>query len=46
MARSKKTVAEEAPEAYKDIDAVAEVVARAGIGRVVARIRPIGVIKG
>ncbi|NIA13073.1 MAG: RNA-splicing ligase RtcB [Nitrospiraceae bacterium] len=46
MARSKKTLAEEAPAAYKDIDAVADVVTRAGIGRPVARIRPIGVIKG
>ncbi|MCP4642309.1 MAG: RtcB family protein, partial [bacterium] len=46
MARSKKTVTEESPEAYKDIDAVAEVVERAGIGRKVARIRPLGVIKG
>ncbi len=46
MARSKKTLAEEAPEAYKNIDAVVEVVAKAGLGHPVARIRPIGVIKG
>lgn len=46
MARSKKTLAEESPEAYKDIDAVAEVVAKAGLGRLVVRIRPLGVIKG
>lgn len=46
MARSKKTLTEESPEAYKDIDAVAEVVGKAGIGRAVARIRPVGVIKG
>jgi len=46
MARSKKTLAEESPEAYKDIDAVADVVAKAGIGRPVARIRPLGVVKG
>ena len=46
MARSKKTLTEESPEAYKDIDTVAEVVALSGIGRLVARIRPIGVIKG
>jgi tRNA-splicing ligase RtcB len=46
MARSKKTLAEESPEAYKDIDAVAEVVAKSGIGRPIARIRPLGVIKG
>ncbi len=46
MARSKKTLTEESPEAYKDIDAVADVVNKAGIGRPVARIRPVGVIKG
>jgi tRNA-splicing ligase RtcB len=46
MARSRKTLTEESPEAYKDIDAVADVVAKAGIGRSVARIRPVGVIKG
>jgi len=46
MARSRKTLVEESPEAYKDIDAVAEVVAKSGIGRPVARVRPAGVIKG
>ena len=46
MARSKKTLAEESPGAYKDIDEVADVVAKAGIGHPVARIRPLGVIKG
>jgi tRNA-splicing ligase RtcB len=46
MARSKKTIAEEAPEAYKDIDRVVEVVHRAGIATKVAKLRPLGVIKG
>ncbi len=46
MARSKKTLAEEAPGAYKDVDAVVDVVQAAGIGRRIARIRPVGVIKG
>jgi len=46
MARSKKTLVEEAPGAYKDVDVVVDVVERAGIGRRVARIRPAGVIKG
>ncbi len=46
MARSKKTVTEESPDAYKDVDHVANVADRAGIGKRVARIRPIGVIKG
>lgn len=45
-ARSKKTVTEESPDAYKDIDAVAEVVEKSGIGRRVVRIKPLAVIKG
>ena len=39
-------ILEEIPEAYKDIDAVIEVVDRAGLARRVARLRPLGVIKG
>lgn len=46
MARSKKTLVEESPNAYKDIDAVADVLEKSGIGRRVARLRPLGVIKG
>jgi tRNA-splicing ligase RtcB len=46
MARGKKTIAEEAPEAYKDIDRVVEVVHRAGLSRKVAKLRPLCVIKG
>lgn len=41
-----KVVSEEAPEAYKDVDIVAEVSHRAGIATKVARIVPIGVVKG
>jgi tRNA-splicing ligase RtcB len=37
---------EEIPEAYKDIDAVIAVVHNAGLARRVARVRPMGVIKG
>jgi tRNA-splicing ligase RtcB len=40
------TVAEELPEAYKDVADVVEVVHQAGIGRKVARLRPLGVLKG
>jgi tRNA-splicing ligase RtcB len=40
------TVAEEIPEAYKDVSQVVEVVYGAGISRKVARLRPMGVIKG
>ncbi len=39
-------LAEEAPSAYKDVDRVVEVVEKAGIAKRVARLRPIGVIKG
>lgn len=39
-------LAEEAPEAYKDIEDVADVVHRTGIARKVARLRPVAVMKG
>jgi tRNA-splicing ligase RtcB len=37
---------EELPEAYKNVDEVIEVVHCAGLARKVARLRPMGVIKG
>lgn len=43
---SSQELAEEAPVAYKDVDRVVEVVQRAGIARKVARLRPLGVVKG
>ena len=43
---SKKGLAEEAPMAYKDIDNVVRVVAKAGLARKVAKLRPLGVVKG
>ncbi len=39
-------LAEEAPRAYKDVDAVVEAVAGAGIARRVARLAPVAVVKG
>jgi len=45
-ARSREGLAEEQPEAYKDVDAVVDCVAAAGLARKVARMRPMGVIKG
>jgi len=39
-------LAEEAPQAYKDVSRVVDVVARAGIGKKVARLEPVAVIKG
>jgi tRNA-splicing ligase RtcB len=43
---SNAELAEEAPLAYKDVERVVDVVARAGIARKVARLRPWGVLKG
>ena len=40
------TLAEEIPEAYKDVAEVVEVVHRAGISRKVAKLVPLAVIKG
>ncbi|MBM3151345.1 MAG: RtcB family protein [Chloroflexi bacterium] len=39
-------LAEEAPQAYKDVDRVVETVCRAGIVGKVARLRPVAVVKG
>jgi tRNA-splicing ligase RtcB len=44
--RSSRGLAEEAPFAYKDVDEVVAVCERAGLARRVARLRPIGVVKG
>ena len=46
MAAGSATVAEEMPEAYKDVADVVDVVQNAGISSKVARLRPMGVIKG
>ena len=45
-AKARTTLAEEAPEAYKDIEDVVEVVHKAGISSKVARMKPMGLIKG
>ncbi|MGI5964505.1 MAG: RtcB family protein [Candidatus Methanomethylophilaceae archaeon] len=46
MSGSDEGLTEEAPDAYKDIDDVIEVVNGAGISSVVAKLTPIGVVKG
>ena len=46
MAESRRTLGEEAPEAYKDVSSVVDVTHRAGISTKVARLRPIAVMKG
>ncbi len=43
---SMKELAEEAPYAYKDVDSVVDVVERAALARRVARMAPMGVVKG
>lgn len=43
---SNKELAEEAPTAYKDVDAVVDVVDAVGIANKVARVRPLAVLKG
>jgi tRNA-splicing ligase RtcB (3'-phosphate/5'-hydroxy nucleic acid ligase) len=43
---SNQGLAEEAPFAYKDVERVAAVIERAGIATRVARLRPLGVVKG
>jgi tRNA-splicing ligase RtcB (3'-phosphate/5'-hydroxy nucleic acid ligase) len=45
-AHSENAIADEAPEVYKSSDEVVNVVHEAGISRLVARLSPLGVIKG
>jgi tRNA-splicing ligase RtcB len=45
-ARSWRGLAEEQPDAYKDVNQVVDVVHRADLAAKVARMRPIGVVKG
>jgi tRNA-splicing ligase RtcB len=45
-AQSLRGVAEEMPWAYKDVVDVVDVVARAGLSRIVARFKPLAVVKG
>ncbi len=45
-AGSMASLAEEASEAYKDVSEVVEVTHQAGISRKVAKVKPIGVVKG
>ncbi len=46
MSAGRRTLAEEIPEAYKDISNVVDVVQNAGISKKVAKLKPIGVVKG
>jgi len=46
QAKGFKTIAEEMPDAYKDVSEVVEVMHKEGISKKVAKLRPVGVIKG
>ena len=46
MGRGRKGIAEEQPKAYKDVNDVVRVIHNAGLAQRVARMRPLGVIKG
>jgi tRNA-splicing ligase RtcB len=41
-----KLLAEEAPYAYKDVSEVVGVCERVGLSKMVARLRPVAVVKG
>jgi len=43
---TKDTIREEIPEAYKDVSRVVDIVANAGLARKVAKLHPLGVVKG
>jgi tRNA-splicing ligase RtcB (3'-phosphate/5'-hydroxy nucleic acid ligase) len=45
-AETRDGITEEIPEAYKDVDEVIDVVHNAGLARRVARLKPVGVVKG
>ena len=45
-AGSVKGIKEEAPQVYKDIDEVVRVSDKLGIGKLVSRLKPVGVVKG
>jgi tRNA-splicing ligase RtcB len=45
-AHSENAIADEAPEVYKPSDEVVNIVHEVGISRLVARLSPLGVIKG
>ena len=45
-ASTARTVAEEMPEAYKDVSQVVDAVELAGIARAVAKLTPLAVVKG
>ena len=45
-ATSKNVIAEEAPDAYKDVDSVVKISDNTGIAKLVAKVKPLAVTKG
>lgn len=45
-AENMQNLSEEAPEAYKDVDEVVRVSDKSGIGKLIARLKPVAVMKG
>jgi tRNA-splicing ligase RtcB len=46
MAKNRRTLAEEMPEAYKDVGEVVDTLSHAGLLQKAVEVRPLGVIKG
>jgi tRNA-splicing ligase RtcB len=46
MSKGKRTLVEEAPQAYKDVSLVVDIIDTLGIAKKVARMVPLGVVKG
>ena len=46
QAKGRNTIAEEMPYVYKDVQNVVNIMDHAGISKKVARLKPLGVIKG
>ncbi len=46
FSKSNVGLAEEAPIAYKNVEDVAEIIAKAGISKKIVQLKPIGVVKG
>lgn len=46
ISRGRNTLFEEAPEAYKDINRVVDIVHGAGLSKKVVKLKPLGVVKG
>ncbi|SHE71705.1 tRNA-splicing ligase RtcB [Marinitoga hydrogenitolerans DSM 16785] len=46
IAKSKSTIVEEAPEVYKNIEDIVNIIEKIGISKKIAKLTPVGVVKG